>query len=446
MSASDYTVRGSGAFAAVAELSADVGHLATSFSITNLSEPTPGAVVVGMAAMIDGEIVRVASVGSGTIGVARGCADTIPAEHLDGALIWFFSTAIGTDSREYAATQTITVKVLPRTAASSPVPIASSPPNEITFNSRFARPYPPGQMEAQGDAWFEVPDPIASGGSLDLTWVPRNRITQADVLVGHTEGAVTPEAGTTYTARVYSAANALLNTYAGLTGTSWSYDHADMLTDFAALLGGFEVPGYVLFSSVRDGYESWQAYRIDFVISAPLEAEIGVAHAVGLQATINGSYIACGVGAASAVGLPLEAGTAHRYWRLRDFTGVPGSFFETSEIELREGGVVRSGGIVPTASTAPTGNTIDKMTDGTLNANQMYWTNTVAATLSLTFDLGVARAIDSVRISYYDTGGRFPTACTLDYSDDGSTWVEVGTGAVVEPGTNYTFSPEIFFV
>jgi len=137
-------------------------------------------------------------------------------------------------------------------------------------------------------------------------------------------------------------------------------------------------------------------------------------------------------------------GGSHRYWRLRDFTGATG-FFETSEIELLEGGVVRSGGVVPTASTAPSGNSIDKATDGNLVSNQMYWTAGVADTLTLEFDLGVERAIDAARISRYDTAGRLATACTLDHSDDGSSWTEVGVGAVSEPGTNYTLSSDITF-
>ncbi|MCG3063819.1 hypothetical protein L7Q73_33775, partial [Pseudomonas aeruginosa] len=51
-------------------------------------------VTVGQAAVVDDEIVRVDAVNyaSGTVTLARGCADTVPAKHLAGARVWFYDT------------------------------------------------------------------------------------------------------------------------------------------------------------------------------------------------------------------------------------------------------------------------------------------------------------------------------------------------------------------
>ena len=57
-------------------------------------------------------------------------------------------------------------------------------------------------------------------GAFTLSWIERNRLTQADTLVDQTMGTVTPETGTTYTVRVYSSSMTLLQTLSGIVGTS----------------------------------------------------------------------------------------------------------------------------------------------------------------------------------------------------------------------------------
>lgn len=135
---------------------------------------------------------------------------------------------------------------------------------------------------------------------------------------------------------------------------------------------------------------------------------------------------------------------SHRYWRLKNFTGST-SFFETSEIQLLAAGVVKTGGITPTASVAPGFGLLLRLTDGVLTGNQVYWTTTNANTLVLTWDLAAPAAIDAAKIARYDTAGRYPTSCALDYSDNGADWTGAGTGTPVEPGTNFTLSAEIAF-
>ncbi|WMF72328.1 hypothetical protein [Pseudomonas aeruginosa] len=55
-----------------------------------------------------------------------------------------------------------------------------------------------------------------------MSWAKRDRIGQADQLIDTTVGNIGPEAGATATLQVYSGTT-LKRTYAGLTGSSWTY-------------------------------------------------------------------------------------------------------------------------------------------------------------------------------------------------------------------------------
>jgi hypothetical protein len=288
MADTDYSVRGSGIMCSVADLSAAVSYFTTVFPLVGWNRTGPNDVAVGMAALIDEEIVRVVNIGSGNVTVARGCLDTVPAPHALGAEVWFFGTAFGSDRREYAATETLGVKLLPKTVTGGSVPISGSPPNTITFNWRFARPYPPGLMQANGVSWFSATQTIDNTHpAVALTWTHRDRITQSDQLIEHGAASVGPEAGVTYTVRVYSTANVLLATRTGIVGTSWAYTLTMAKADFSLTTG--QVDGYLRFSSQRDGHLSWQDYRIDIHVDARnyVDNLVGTASAVGRVATIS---------------------------------------------------------------------------------------------------------------------------------------------------------------
>lgn len=160
---------------------------------------------------------------------------------------------------------------------------------------------------------------------------------------------------------------------------------------------------------------------------------------------MSGAQVAAIIAALAGGGGGGGGGGAHRYWRVRDFTGTTASFFETTEIQLLEGVTVRSGGITPSASAGTAFGSLANLTDGVLNNNQVGWTTTDANTLILTFDLGSAYPIDGFRVARWDTNGRLPTAVTLEHSDDNSSWTTVGTEAVVDPGTNYTLCALVSF-
>jgi hypothetical protein len=100
-----------------------------------------------------------------------------------------------------------------------------------------------------------VPEP-------DLTWTHRDRLLQADVLVSHTEASVGPEAGTTYTARVFGSDGVtLLREEDLIAGTTWQYDATMQTADGSP--GGV----WMELESERDGLASYQAYRFFVVLN-----------------------------------------------------------------------------------------------------------------------------------------------------------------------------------
>lgn len=257
MAASDYEVRATGTMCPVGYLASGIGYDDTTISITGFV-PVEGEaddLVSGMGLLINGEILRLDSTTLPTLTVARGCADTVPAAHPANSLVWFFSRDVASDDREYAATETIGVKLLPFTGGGGTVPVAYAPAQTLTFNWRHVRPYPPGDFKCKGSPWHtEIKLLMPSETALPFTWAHRDRLVQADQLVGHTESSVGPEAGTTYVARVYDLADNMLREVTGITGTSWDYTRVMGLED----LSGQE--GYITFCSERDTFESWQGY------------------------------------------------------------------------------------------------------------------------------------------------------------------------------------------
>lgn len=215
--------------------------------------------------MINEEILSVVANNVTSITVARGCCDTIPQEHASGSTIWFFDDSINSDLVEYAGNETLGVKVLPKTLSGGAVPIANADPIEITFGFRFIRPYPPGLVEINGDPWFQSFELSPDILEFVISWAHRNRVTQGDTLVDHLSASVTPEVGTTYRLRVFTAADELVRSITGITGDTLTYTHVEALVDFDAISVG-HISAYMLLDAVRDGYTSWQGYRIDFVL------------------------------------------------------------------------------------------------------------------------------------------------------------------------------------
>lgn len=257
MANSDYVVRGQGPLTPHGILQVELTPGATTMTIANFQQIQGPEVdlQVGMAVLIDDEIVRLNSNTLPVLEISRGCADTIPALHLVNKGVWFFSETADGDDREYTATTEIAVKVLPVSVSDGPVPLSKAPPHNLTFNWRFSRPYPPGLMLCNGLPWYTD---IFEFEDLDtewvFTWKHRDRLLQADQLVGHDEDSIGPEPGSTYTVLVYNKDNTLVRTVAGITTETWVYDRALAEADVPTGIGRVEI------FTVRDSLTSWQRY------------------------------------------------------------------------------------------------------------------------------------------------------------------------------------------
>lgn len=247
------------------------------------------------------EIVVVTARDGNDLTLGRGCCDTVPATHSAGDAIWFFDDSIGSDELEYAGTATIGVKTLPR-VTTGVLPIEHAPPAELTFNLRFARPYPPGLVEVNGVSCFEGPFTLSlADPTLAITWAHRDRVTQQDQLIDHLEADIGPEPGTTYELRVYRQDGALVRTVLGETDTSWSYTLANAIADFSA--AGDDYPGYITLCSMRDGLASYQQYRIEFVLESSTDGGGTPPDTTDISLTLTASIPTQPAGAAIAMNL-----------------------------------------------------------------------------------------------------------------------------------------------
>ncbi|HFL6954526.1 TPA: hypothetical protein ACG4O9_000802 [Stenotrophomonas maltophilia] len=219
---------------------------------------------VGTEALIDDELVRVASIDpvAATLTVARGCVDTVPVPHAVGTRVWFTDEYVGFDGREYLANESPQAKLITRTSQGELNPDLATTIG-LTLERRQIRPYPPGRLRVQGESY--PPEVWTFGTELTVQWAHRDRLLQADQLVDTTQGNIGPEPGTTYTVRWYLAGS-LVRTEAGITGTTDTYTPP-------AGSGGKQIRVEV--EAIRDGYRSWQIQQHTFLYRAQLVTEAG---------------------------------------------------------------------------------------------------------------------------------------------------------------------------
>jgi hypothetical protein len=266
MANSDYINRTTGAFCSIAKLATPVQPTTTQFAVSDLRLVEGEPAAVGAVLLINDEFMAISAVSGSVWTVKRGCIDTIPGAHGSGSNVFILGTRVASDETEYLGTETISLKLLAKTTAGR-VPIEYAPPAQIIFDRRFARPYPPAQMRANGVAWVtEVV--MDSDIDLALTWVGRNRVMQADQILGQADAGVTAEDGTTYTVKMYTDADVLVRTVTGITGLSWTYTFSQMIEDYGLI--AFADTGiyraYLTFYAMRDGLTSWQGYRVPLAL------------------------------------------------------------------------------------------------------------------------------------------------------------------------------------
>lgn len=257
----DYEENGGTAHCPTVELLTAIGKTDTVLDIDPETAENLSVVEVGTYAYIESagaryEMVQVTAVADTTITVARGVLDTVPIEHSAGDLILFGDGFEASDSTLYLPSEEVDVKIQTKTAKGY-LDLAVATEHSATMAQRQYLPYPPGLFRLNTD---EYPDYIA--GDLTVSWAHRDRLQQTATIVDQYEASIGPEAGTTYTVKIYGQYGTLNHTEAGLTGTSYTYPKATEETESGVSRYNRELR--VTVTAVRDGVNSWTSHDHTF--------------------------------------------------------------------------------------------------------------------------------------------------------------------------------------
>ncbi len=252
-----FTTAGTFSFTANARLAAAIGPLDTVLTL-EAEEHWPDDVLRDSVS-IGGERMRIDQYdpATHTLTVARGVIDTLPQRHAKGAQVWLPDDDIASNRVTYSEGETIDAAAATR-STTGVLPEEEWEVKSVTLRGRVGRPYPVADLKVDGVSVY-----LADGEheAPVLTWVPRNRVTQQDQLVGHTEGPVAEEAGTTYEVEVKTPAGVLISTHPLPGGTTtFTYDAALQATDGSPDTVRFNVV------TIRDGYRSLNSYDVSVVI------------------------------------------------------------------------------------------------------------------------------------------------------------------------------------
>lgn len=187
-----------------------------------------------------------------TLTVERGALDTIPQNHIENTVLYFYDDAFAYDPEGYTPPKTVNATVL-TTTPSGIESLETSPKRQIEIESRAIRPYPPANVKINGEYF---PNEIEDG--LVLTWAHRNRLQQTGgVPLGWYESSVTLESGVEYVIELYDADDALISTTNVGTANTATVDYSSVTT----------VTCKIKLYAVRDGYESFEAFEYEFIVS-----------------------------------------------------------------------------------------------------------------------------------------------------------------------------------
>lgn len=175
--------------------------------------------------LVDDEwmLVTALDFGTGAATVKRGVLDTIPVVHADNARAWLYFGANGFSDFEHARAKG-TTRWYRETGLSidGESDLATALTQSHVHDQDYMRPYPPADVKIEGTYYpTEVP------GNFTITWKGRNRLTQT-APKAWTDPHEAPEAGTSYTLRVYdNDTSTLLKEVVGLgvtaTGGTYTY-------------------------------------------------------------------------------------------------------------------------------------------------------------------------------------------------------------------------------
>lgn len=183
--------------------------------------------------------------------VKRGVLDTLPDQWDDD--IWFFVSNADDglfSLTEYSAGDNVRASSLTVTPSSKLAQVGSS---FVSMRSRLFKPYPPANVKFN-DAYY--PETIMTTNDIVLTWLGRNRL--ANQVVDFYDASDDAELNTTYSYELISE-DVVLDSGSGITGNT------------ATILSSVLIPNKphtLKLWSVRDGYESYQAFEHSFFVKS----------------------------------------------------------------------------------------------------------------------------------------------------------------------------------
>lgn len=204
------------AFAPSGRLTAALGHAATTATLEGITDG--GQVLTGRYAQVGAELVRVDAwdAGTGAITIGRGALGTVAAAHADGALVVFLDQFFAVDPTERLVGEEVDVKLIPRTGGGD-LAEASAPTDSITLDALIQRPYAPGRLRIDGEAYPAT----VEEGPVTISWAHRHRTQQN--LEGDESGNIGPEPGVTYAIEVSDAdTDEVLAAANGIEGTEYT--------------------------------------------------------------------------------------------------------------------------------------------------------------------------------------------------------------------------------
>ena len=251
-------------FCAGAELASAIGLMDTTFTMTGAMNQS--LIGTNEWLQIGDELLAVVSRVGNDVTVKRGALDTYPQAHAEGAPILFWDGFAAIDPVEYVASDTVDVK-LTTVNGSGVYPVGSATAMTVDVVGRAYKPFGPKNVRLGGE--YYPPESFTFDGDIVVTWAHRNRkIETGGTLLGFTDASITSEAGVEYEIRVYDSTNTLVETYTGITGTTFTVPAADLLT-----LRPFI---YLELDSYRGDFYSFQKYRHQVFLSEFEETEAGV--------------------------------------------------------------------------------------------------------------------------------------------------------------------------
>lgn len=249
------------------------GYLTQNFTFTQGLDL--GRVSVGDWGLLGDELVRLDAldIGAGSLSLGRGCADTVPAEHPAGSVLYLLGAWGGTDNQVYAGGDVVSVKLLTKTSAAVQ-DLDAAAELTVTMDDRLGRPYSPGKLRIAATAY-----PTAVTGQFDVTWAHRNRLDQADLIVDTEAEAITPATNTRYGLRFLDAADneLVIRTDIGPGTATVTLNYTGDVT--------------LELWTIDDAGESWQRHRHSFGYTPPGGSPTNTITATAYSPVFNGTII-----------------------------------------------------------------------------------------------------------------------------------------------------------